>query len=487
MAGFNIKKGDVYNSERIGKALFIIQQEYSNIGYLKAGIEAPERPVGIDSVNIQFNVVEKTPVTVNRIDIKGNTKTKEKVIRRELKIKPGDIFNYAKLTRSFRDISILNYFSNIGQEFKFIDEERTALDLTITVEEKSTDTANMSAGFSQRDGMIGALGLSMNNLMGNGQQLYIDWQFGRIYRSFQIGFTEPWLFDTPTSGGFSIFDVHRGGEFYGYEQDSKGITFRVGRRLKWPDDYFRGDWYFEYSNNRYSNVQNGLNLSQYLIREKTTQVSITQIIMRSSQGNEKNPAIAAEFPSNGSTVSFSSQYSGGILTGTENFIKFTLNTDWYTPALYHFVLYQNVLMGLIKNLDPKYNLSPQELFFLGGSALTIGTALRGYDDRMVGPLSEDNSWPLGGQALLKATTELRFNISRNPTIYGLFFAEAGNNWLNISYTNPFDLKRSTGAGLRFFMPMLGMVGFDIAYGFDNYTSPGKRRGWMPHFQFGRGF
>lgn len=123
---------------------------------------------------------------------------------------------------------------------------------------------------------------------------------------------------------------------------------------------------------------------------------------------------------------------------------------------------------------------------MGGSALSIGTSLRGYKERSVGPTSQDG-FAIGGKTTMKLTTELRFNLSPSPTIYGLLFAEAGNNWRDVTFADPFDLKRSVGAGIRLFMPLLGMIGFDVGFGFDNFDALGNREGWLPHFQFGRGF
>lgn len=488
----DIKKGDKFNNEKLQKSFDGITQLYYNSGHLNTQCNPYETPVGADSIDIKYYISEGSPFIINRINITGNTKTKDKVIRREIIIKPGDIFNYNLIERSFQRISLLNYFSHLQLDnINYIEMDDNSeqgedqkVDIGWIVEEKSTDIANMSAGYSQRDGLIGSLGLSMNNLLGNGQQLFINWQFGRIFRSFQIGFTEPWLFDTQTLAGFSIFDIHRGGYFYGFEHDSKGATFRIGRRLKWPDDYFRGDWFFEVSNNEYSDVS--IDLEKYLISRNTTRVSITQIFSRDSRSNRKNPAIAAEFPSNGSTVTFSTQFSGGILGGTENYIKYMYNSEWYTPAMFDFVLYNNILLGFIDNFDAMSNISLQELFYMGGSAITIGTSLRGYRERAVGPLSSAGN-PIGGKAMVKVTTELRFNISPKPTIYGLLFAEAGNNWIDLDFVDPFDLKRSVGIGARLFMPMIGTIGLDIGYGFDNYDIYGRREGWMPHFIFGRGF
>jgi len=123
---------------------------------------------------------------------------------------------------------------------------------------------------------------------------------------------------------------------------------------------------------------------------------------------------------------------------------------------------------------------------MGGTAIALGTGLRGYDERAVGPLSSSGN-PLGGKVMAKLTTELRANLLRLPLVFGLLFAEAGNNWFDLSSVDPFNLKRSAGIGVRMVVPMLGMVGLDFAYGYDNLNAEGKSKGWKTHFVFGRGF
>ncbi|MFQ5751286.1 MAG: outer membrane protein assembly factor BamA, partial [bacterium] len=186
----DFKRGDVYNKEKIEKAVFErIGSLYYDAGYIYASITPQEKPVSIDTVNVHFRVVEGHAVKINKINIAGNTKTKEKVIRRELRIRPGDTFSREALIRSQRDIFILNYFSDVKPDVQPINED--LVDIVLEVEEKSTDTANVSAGFSERDKLIGSIGVTMNNFFGNGQILSFDWNFGRAFRSFQIGFTEP--------------------------------------------------------------------------------------------------------------------------------------------------------------------------------------------------------------------------------------------------------------------------------------------------------
>jgi len=239
LAALDISRGDIYDQKKYDEGIRDrLQKMYYNQGYLFAAIQPIEMPVGSDTLNVNFNISEGHVVHVKEIQVNGNSKTNEKVIRREFKLHPGDVFNSAKLERSIRDVTILNYFAYANPDVRLIGNDDKNVNLLLDVEEKSTDMANMSAGYSQRDGLIGSLGLTFNNFSlrhplagGDGQRLVFDWQFGRIYRSISVSFTEPWLFDTPTLGGFSIFDTRSGGGFYPWDQNNRGLTLRVGRRF----------------------------------------------------------------------------------------------------------------------------------------------------------------------------------------------------------------------------------------------------------------
>jgi len=187
----DIRKGDSYDQKKYNEGITErLQKMYYNQGYLFAQIQPQEYPVGKDTLNVTFNITEGHVVSIKEINIAGNTKTHEKVIRREFRLQPGDVFNSERLERSIRDVTILNYFTSVLPNVLLIEDDNKHVNLEVTVEEKSTDMANMSAGYSQRDGLIGSLGLAFNNFSlshpfsgGDGQRLTFDWQFGKIYRS----------------------------------------------------------------------------------------------------------------------------------------------------------------------------------------------------------------------------------------------------------------------------------------------------------------
>ncbi len=487
MLGFG--KGDVYSSKKIREAVTErLGSLYYDAGYIYATVNPVEKAREGNLVDLHFLVTEGKAVTVNKIRISGNTKTKEKVIRRELFVRPGDTFSRDMLIRSQREVFVLNYFSDVKPDVHPIDDEK--VDVSLEVVEKSTDTANMSAGWSERDKLIGAIGVSMNNFLGNGQRLSFDWNFGRSFRSFQLSFTEPWLFDSPTLAGISVFDTKRSRVYsydrYGYR--STGGSLRLGRRLRWPDDFFRTDWIYrlqalEYSDFRedYAALSPAERRAIGLEDRPLTQSSITHIFSRNSLNRP-------EFPTAGSQVSLTSDLAGGPLQGNVSYHKHQLQADWFFPTFGPFVLFTSFQAGYLDGLKKNSRIPFTEFFFMGGSGISsTSIALRGYDDPLTS--NEFGDYGVGGKAMLKYTAEWRVPIAPNPTVFGLVFAEAGNTWSDFSRMDPYNLRRSVGIGARMFMPLLGVIGFDYGYGFDHLDSTtGKRKGqWKPHFIFGRSF
>lgn len=472
------KKGDEYSQKKLQESVSEkLGTYYWDAGYIWAQINPRETLVGSDTVKITYLIHEGNAATINKINIVGNTRTKDHVIRRELFIRPGQTFSRELLMRSARELWVLNYFSNVNPTPIPVDTSR--INILLEVEEKSTDTANMSAGWSERDKIIGSIGVSMNNLFGNGQKLGFDWNFGRFFRSFQLSFTEPWLMDTPTLFGISVYDTKRDSRYIGFKQRSRGASLRIGRRLSWPDNFFRGDWIYRIDQ---TEISDPVSEAFAIFVQNRRTGSVTQIFSRNSLNR-------AEFPTAGSNFSLSTEVASSIFGGNVNYHKHQFRAEWYSPLISTLVLRSSFETGLIRRFGGtnREELPYFERFFMGGEGLTRSTPLRGYDD----PLSNSTSVldRAGGEVMLKYSFEVRLPISPNPTIYALAFAEAGNTWRSLEDTDITDLKRSVGIGGRIFMPLLGMLGFDYAFGFD-YVDPvsGVRRGqWKPHFVFGRSF
>jgi outer membrane protein insertion porin family len=489
----NILPGEIYNAAKFEQNLrgndsqTDVASLYLDNGYLTFNLEPKETRVGEDSVDIHINVYERNRFRIGHVAVKGNTKTMEKVIRRELHTRPGDYFSRAAIIRSVRELSVLNYFNpeKIRPDYSLRQDGET-VDLAYEVEEKSSDNINASVGYSGAFGFTGALGFTLNNFSitdplagGAGQILNFEWQFGEAssFRTFTIGFTEPWLFDTPTLLGVSLFDTRQRITF---DLRQVGGSLRVGRRFKWPDIYFRGDWILNAQSN---DVIDGRGV---YIEGKSSQVSLTQIITRNSIDNPV-------FPSSGSNVSLSVEVSGGpLLPGTIDFHKWNLQSDWYVPMFgtNRVALLMSSTFGYLSEFGSGSPIPPIELFFMGGTGLGYisTTQLRGYDDQSVGPRTPLGSI-IGGRAMTKHTAELRFALTLDPIpIYVLSFLEGGNVYETFARADFFDLKRSAGLGARLQINPIGLIGFDYGYGFDDvFPLDGNPDGWRFHFVFGRGF
>ncbi len=486
----DFKKGDVYDYEKFEQNLHgnkdqsDVSSLYLDNGYLMFNLKTTENKVDNDSMDVNIRVDEKNQFKVGRVNIAGNDKTKDKVIRRELYTIPGDYFNKGLLLRSIQQLANLKYFNveklygpeGINTALK----NDSTVNIGFNVEEKSSDYLNASVGYSGSFGFSGAIGVTLTNFaidhpftLGGGQVLSFNWQFGvsNIYRTFTLGFTEPWLFDTPTLVGFEIFDTRQ--QYY-YDMSQAGASVKVGRRLKWPDDYFYVQGLLRY---QYNNVING---QQFYVQGITHQYTLGATISRK---DIDNPI----FPSTGSNLQLDAELSGGpFLPGDLNYYKINFQSEWYERLFNtnRISLYTDVEFGYIHELDQqtKPRINPFERYFMGGNGLVIATVpLRGYEDRSIGPQA-------GGDIYTRYTAELRFAVTLEPVpLYLLTFAEAGNVFLDIQHTDPFDLRRSAGIGARIMINPIGLIGFDVGYGFDRKLVDGKSPSWVFHFQFGKGF
>ncbi len=524
MDRLGFEKGDPYNDEKFRQAIAEqVSPLYMDEGYFHFQINPMITPVGEDSLDVHFYIVENQIVTIRKIDIIGNEKTQENVIRRELRMYPGDIFNRKKLVDSYRDIIMLEYFQNVIPNVLPVDDEQ--IDIQLEVVEKSADRANFSMGYNETYGLTGGGGVEFRNFRGRGQTLSANYQRGigsgstssqygsgypssnyytggnvSSYESFSLSFVDPWVLDTPNLLGVSYYYQERGqgqGNYLPFDIRSSGGSVRWGKRFKWPDRYFRGTWIGRTSHNKYfaSTREDLLNYFssrvEHLIQDEgnaytftTSGVAFTQVITRDSRNHP-------EFPSLGSRFTWTSTYSGGILGGDEDYHKHEMDFEFYSPIFKKLTLKQKLKMGVLKELPAKESersvIPPSAKFFMGGSGIPYGEMLRGYEDNSVGPMGVYSS--LGGNILLRYALEMRYPLSENPTVYALAFAEVGNVWRSFNDVDPFQLKRSAGVGVRMYMPMLGMIGFDVGYGFDDtiFDLDNKPQGWNYHLLFGMPF
>jgi outer membrane protein insertion porin family len=489
----DVYKGEVYDFEKFQKNLYFNEKQtdvsslYQDNGYLGFNLELKEEKVADDSLNIIIKINENNRFKINKVEITGNTKTKDKVIRRELYVIPGDYFSRNNIFRSIQQLANLQYFNVEKLYQEGIDYRPTSdstVNLILKVEEKSSDYLNASIGYSGSYGFSGALGVTLTNFsaaepfqMGAGQVLNFNWQFGvgNYFRTFTLGFTEPWFMDTPTLVGFEVFDTR---QKYIYDLRQSGGSIKVGRRLTWPDNYFYIQGSFKF---QYNDVIDGRGYyNEGLTRQYTLGLGI-------SRNDIDNPI----FPSRGSKVSLNAEVSGGLLLpGDVDYYKLEFVTDWYRRLFNsnRVTLYAGIDLGYLDEIVPGTSIQPFEFFFMGGNGLIIATTpLRGYEDRTVGPINSDGNI-IGGRVKAKYTAELRGALALEPIpIYLLLFAEAGNTFKNAADFDFYDLKRSVGIGARLLINPIGLIGFDFGYGFDRKSVDGRDPEWLFHFQFGKGF
>ena len=499
-----IHKGDVYNAslldKRIGKQLSPeggedISSLYMDDGYLFFNIEPVETSIIGDTINYEMRVTEGSQATIGQVNIFGNDRTNEHVIRRELRTLPGNKFSRADLIRSQREIANLGFFDQekIGINPKPHPENGT-VDIDYTVVEKSSDQLQLSAGFGGGVKFYGNVGIAFSNFsirnilkpkywdplpVGDGQKFSINYQSnGPLYNSFNTSFTEPWLGGKKPnaltvsavysrySGASSVADANTS---Y-LRQVGGGIS--LSRRLKWPDDNFVFTYGLNYQNyflNNYTLVdtfRNGYSNNLYF-RLVLARYTVDQPL----------------YPRSGSNISFTFQFtppysafSDRNYTGETDqqkyklieYHKYRFTADWYKSIAGNLVFKLSTKYGFLGYYNKEIGFSPFERFQLGGDGLSgqsyfIGRDIisqRGYE-----------VYQTDATIFNKYSAELRYPFSLSPTstIYGLAFVDAANAWGSFKDYNPFKLNRDAGLGIRIFLPMFGLLGLDYGVGFDRYN------------------
>ena len=523
-----IKKGDIFSQSKLDEGLFISQSSrdisslYMDDGYLFFQVTPVEILVENDSIDIEMRIYEGKQATVNRVTVKGNSKTNDKVIMREIRTKPGQLFNRSDIIRTQQVLAQLGYFD---QEKLNVTPRPNAADGTVDieyiVEERPSDQLELSGGWGGGAGVVGTLGISFNNFSakniakkgtwsplptGDGQKLSIRFQSnGRFFQSYNASFTEPWLGGKkPNSLSVSVFhSIQTDGLPKGNDDRSvlkiSGASIGLGKRLKWPDDFFQS--YNELTFQRYSldnwagtflfsdGYSNNLNFEQTFSRNSVDGF----IWIRSGSQLSFTLQLTPPF----SLLDKGSDYATASAKEKYKWIeyhKWKFSGSWYKSLGTKFVLFYRTQIGILGFYNSDIGQSPFERFYLGGDGLSGFAldgreiiALRGYNNNSVTP--RINGSTVGGTAYNKNTFELRFPVSLNPsaTIYTLAFLEAGNNWLGTRNFNPLNLKRSAGVGVRIFLPMFGLLGLDWGYGFDEIEgNPGVNKGQF-HFTIGQQF
>ncbi len=502
-----IEAGDVYDTDLLENRLYIDEDAasslYLNNGYLFSHIDPVEIRVEDDSIDLEMRVFEGSQARINRVIIQGNTKTNEHVVRRELRTYPGDLFSKDAIMRSARELAQLGHFDPEKiNPMPIPNQEDGTVDIKYDLIEKSTDQLELSGGYGANM-FIGTLGVSFNNFSignffkkgawrpvpsGDGQRLSLRAQTnGTFYQSYSMSFMEPWFGGKkPNSFSVSMHYTKYGDYQSSYlkkpsdkHMEIVGGSVGLGRRLRWPDDYFTLFNSVSFDQYNLSNYTTGY---FFLSDGQSRNLSFTTTFGRNSVDQPIYPRRGANFSL---TVKLTPPYSlinkkdyTKMSTAEKyswvEYHKWVFNSKWFTNLIDKLVLYTAFEFGYLGFYNSDLGPSPFESFEVGGDGWSARggyyygrdlIALRGYENSSLTPVVNG---AYAGNIYEKFSLELRYPavLSPSATVYALAFFDAGDAWYSTNQMSFFDLKRSVGFGLRAFLPMFGMLGVDWGYGMD---------------------
>ena len=551
-----IGKGDVYDVVTMEKRLFgggkqneyDVSKLYRDNGYLFFNLQPVELNIEGDSVDVEMRVVEGKPATLNNIVINGNDLTNERVIRRQVFTRPGYLFSQSDFERSIREIASMGQFDpeaimDPAKGYSIIPNQlNNTVDLVYNVTEKPSSQLELSGGWGGNT-FVATVGVSFNNFstrrffdksawrpvpLGDAQNLSIRFQTnGTYYTSLSASFSEPWLFGKkPTSLNMSLYYTRQTNSYLALNilnndqfMEVYGFAAGIGKRLKWPDNYFV--LYNQLSWQTY-NLQNWI--YQFMFDTGISHnLSYTLSLSRNSTDQQIYPRVGSDFSfslqltppysllrkkdyglldedgnptkvGNPKDIDYRFQSSQNHYRWIE-YHKWSFKGALYTKLVGDLVLMARAQFGYLGYYNRKWGYSPFEGFRVGGDGMsgydTYGSeivSLRGYTNYSLTPQASENSTTgnyYAGNVYDKFTVELRYPVILQPqsTIYALLFLEGGNCWSDIRDFNPFQIKRSAGVGVRVFLPMIGLLGVDWGWGFDDPVN-GKSQF---HFVIGQQF
>lgn len=518
-----IKAGDIYDEKLLNERLEFsfsstdIKSLYMNDGYLFFNIQPVEVLVENDSIDLEMRIVEGQQAFIRNVIVKGNTKTRDAVVYRELRTKPGQLFRRSDIIRTQEELSRLRYFNPQKMGIQPIPDPATGMvDIEYDLQEMSADQIQLQGAWGGSNQFLGTLALSLNNFSlrkffdkdawkptpsGDGQKLNLNaTSNGSFYQSYGISFTEPWL------GGKKPNSLTVGLNHTVFTQGENGklITNRgfvsLGKRLRWPDDFFT--------------LTHSLTLQRYSLNNWSYEIvdGFRDGVSHNFNyriGLSRSSVFDPFFPTSGSTFSISGEFTPpySLINGKDyknlepkerfkwlEYYKLRFSADWYTNIVGKLVLRTHFETGSLAPYNSETGLTPFERFHIGGDGLQAGgrfdgsevIALRGYGNSEANPKATSQE---ASGAYVKYFIEARYPFmkSAQTTIYGQVFAEAGNGFADFSQFDSFVTKRSAGVGFRVIMPMLGILGVDFAYGFDPIYGKKTPSGWQTHFILGQRF
>ena len=517
-----IKSGDVFDQSILDMRLFgsgegnDLSSLYLDDGYLFFNATPVETSVKNKKIDLEIRIYEGKQARINKVNVKGNTKTNDHVIMRELRTRPGDLFKRSDIMRSQRELAQMQYFDPEAFDVKIDpDPVKNEVNITYILEEKSSDQIQLQGGWGAGR-IVGQLGFTFNNFStrnvfkkdkwdplpsGDGQKFNISASSNGIYyQQYRMSFLEPWLGGKkPNSLSISLYkSISSNGQSGDARQaiELTGLTLGLGKRLKFPDDYFT--------------IYNGINFQKYELINSQTFFTFNNGYSNNISYDirlGRNSVDQLIFPRRGSNFLLSLKLTPpySLINKIDDyssvsdqekykwieFYKWNFKSSWFSAFTDKLVLATKIEMGLLGAYNNDLGIAPFERFYVGGDGLSgMGMvydgreliSLRGYNNNTVSPQT-------GATIYNKYTTEIRYAISLNPssTVYALGFLEAGNAWDKFDNFNPFTMKRSAGFGVRIMLPMIGMMGLDYGWGLDELPLHPNANGGQFHFSMGQQF
>ncbi|MFZ4439005.1 MAG: outer membrane protein assembly factor BamA [Syntrophales bacterium] len=443
LAKLQIRKKDFYAREAIMKDMDYLTQVCNDEGYAGADVAPRTEPQEKDlTVDVTYEVKKGQLVYFNRINITGNNKTRDKVVRRQLSIVEGDLYSRTKLKNSYMSLNQLRYFEEIDfQSEKGPDE--TLTDVNIHIKEKPTGVFSLGAGYSALDQAVVSAQVSQQNLFGRGQTLSLKASVGSRSTLYDISFTEPWLFDMPLWSKFDVWNLYR--QYDSYNLDSKGFGTTLGYPLM---PYLTGYFGYRLSLDNVKDIQDSA--SSYIKKQLggTTSSGVTFTLTRDSTNDSM-------FPSAGSKNSTSIEYTGGPLQGDVSYTRYGATSAWFFPLPLDTVIGVRGRIGMISGNEGK-DVPIFERYYLGGIS-----SLRGL--REVGPKDPATGDVIGGRTMLNFNFDYIFPLIKNAGMKGVLFYDTGNSWDTGYHVG--DLRKTAGLGVRWYSP-IGPLRLEWGYALD---------------------
>ncbi len=538
-----IVEGTTYNGVELRKRIaddtkpdaLDLTNLYQDSGYLFSTINPVEVSAEGNVIDLEIRISEGKPAYFNQVSVSGNDKTNDHVVYRELRTKPGQLYKKSNVIRTIRELGQLGFFDaqQLTPNMKNFNTQDGTVDIEYQVVEKGSSQIELQGGYGG-GGFIGTLGLSFNNFAikdifnkeaykpipsGDGQSLALRLQASRFFRTYSFSFSEPWLggkrpVQLSTSLSHTqqfLFDPITRDANKDRRFNITGISVGIAKRLKVPDDYFQLSQSVSFQHYNLKNYNTGLfTFGDGFSNNLSYTIGLTR-------NNTRTDPI---YPTAGSSFAVSAKLSipyslfnsvdyealkeerDGLTTGDPRiaeidqeryqwleFYKIKFKGDWYTNPIDKLVLKSGMEFGFLGAYNQDRGIIPFERFFLGGDGLGNFALdgreviqLRGYPNQSLSSVD-------GGTIYNKFSLELRYPITLGAAakIYGLTFAEAGASFDSFRDFNPFNLRRSAGAGIRIFMPAFGLLGIDFGYGFDALPGQTGANGLETHFIIGQQF